>query len=120
MAGLTKTIPRFVLAGATSKGGLPLFLQRLIGGWATKGAGIMGTTTITSGNTTVVVTDTGVTATDVFIVSIQGLPTNACYFTGVSAIVAGTSYTLNVNTNPGTGGVVLFVMRLPGALLFSS
>lgn len=119
MAGLTKTIPRF-LTGRNTQNGLAGILQRLIGGQGIKGSGIIGTINIPSGSTTLTVTDTAVQSTDVFIVSIQGKPTNVCYFTGITSITANTSYVLNVNTDPGTGGVTLLVIRLPGQLLYSS
>ena len=120
MAALTKTIPRFINAGRNSHNGLAGFLQRLIGGLGVTGSGIIGTVNIPSGSTTLVVSDAGVAASDVFIVTVQKKGANAAYFTGVSSISAGVSYTLNVNTDPGSGGITLVVVRLPAQLLFGT
>ena len=119
MAGLTKLVPRFLTMRGSQNGGWG-YLQRLLGGQGVKGTGIIGTATITSGNTSVVVTDSGVQAGDLFFVSILAKGTNAVSYVGVSAIVAGTSYTLNVSADPGAAGVTLAVIRLPTSLLFGS
>lgn len=120
MAALTKTVPRFLTAGRNSQNGLAGYLQRLFGGQGGGTAGTIGTINIPSGSTSIVVTDASVAAGDTFFASVQVAGANACYFTGVTAIVAGTSYTLNVNTDPGTGGATLAVARLPAGLLFAS
>ena len=120
MPALTKAIPRFLNAGRSAQNGLPGFLQRLVGGFGIKSAGNMGTINIASGQTSVTVLDAGVTATDFFIVTVQNKGANASAFAGVSSIVAGTSYVLNVTADPGTGGVTLSVIRIPSNLLFAS
>lgn len=118
MATLTKQIPRLLTAGRNSQNGLAGYLQKLLGGQVAS-SGIVGTINIPSGATSVVVSDAAVTAGDLFIVTPMVAGANPAYFTGVTAIVAGTSYTLNVNTDPGAGGITLAVVRLPGALLFA-
>ena len=120
MSALTKQIPRFMNAARSAGNGPWGFLQRLVGGFGIKGSGSMGTINIPSGSTSIVVTDTGVAATDFFIVTVQNKGANAASFIGVTSIVAGTSYTLNVSADPGAGGVTLSVIRLPANLLFAS
>lgn len=120
MASLTKQIPRFMTAARSAQNGPWGFLQKMFGGFGTKGSGIIGTINIPSGSTSVVVTDTGVTATDVFFVTVMTKGANASSYIGVSAIVAGTSYTLNVSADPGAGGVTLAVIRLPAQMLFAN
>lgn len=119
MASLTKLVPRFLTAGRNSQNGGWGYLQKLLGGLQ-KGAGIVGTISIASGQTSVTVADTAVAAGDLFFVAVMVAGANACFFTGVTSIVAGTSYVLNVNTDPGAGGVKLAVIRLPASLLFAS
>lgn len=118
---LTRQVPRFLTAGRDSQNGIVGYLQRLVGSISSKGGGgTMGTINIPSGSTSIVVADPAVGAGDLFFVSVMVAGANVCYFTGVTAIVAGASYTLNVNTNPGAGGVTLAVLRLPAAFLFGS
>ena len=119
MPALTKQVPRF-LKMRDSQNGAWGYLQRMFGGLGIKGTGIVGTVVVGAAATTVVVTDPGVQATDLIIVIPQGVPTNACYYTGYSALVAGTGYTLNVNTAPGASTLSLLVIRIPGGLLFGS
>lgn len=120
MAALTKQIPRFLTTGRNSQNGLAGYLQRLFGGLGIRASGNMGTISIPNGSTSVVVLDAGTRATDLFFVAVMVKGANAAYFTGVTSITAGVSYTLNVNTDPGAGGVTLAVIRLPGDLLFAS
>ena len=117
---LTKQIPHFLTTALNSTNGPWAYLQRLFGGQGVKGTGIIGTINIPSGSTSIVVADAGVAATDLFIVSVMVKGANAAYFVGVTSITAGVSYTLNVNTDPGTGGVTLAVVRLPAGLLFGN
>ena len=119
MASLTKQLPRFLTA-RSSQNGLAGFMQRLIGGFGVKSSGIMGTINIPNGSTSVVVSDAGVTAGDLFFVTVQNKGANASSFIGITSIVAGVSYTLIVSADPGAGGVTLAVMRLPSNLLFGS
>lgn len=119
MAALTKMVPRLITA-LNTRNGLAGVLQRLFGGQGIKGSGIVGKTTITNGNTSVTVSDTGVQTGDLFFVSILAKGSNAVSFVGVSNIVANTSYDLNVSGDPGAAGVTLAVIRLPAQLLFAS
>ena len=65
-----------------------------------------GTSTVVSGQTAIVVTDTDIAATDIIIASPLTIGTNPCYIVG-TAISAATSFTITVNTDPGTGGCVI-------------
>lgn len=120
MAGLTKTIPRFLYSGRSSQNGLAGLMQRLIGGQGIKGSGIIGTAVIANGQTTVTVTDAAVQTTDIFIGCVMTKGSNVSAFSGVSTIVANTSYVVNVTADPGAAGCTVLIIRLPAQLLFSS
>ena len=70
-----------------------------------------GTATVVSGQTEIAVADTDIKAGDLIIASVQTKGTNAAYVVGVT-ISAGVSFTLAVNTDPGTGGAVIGFMVL--------
>lgn len=65
-----------------------------------------GTSTVLSGQTSIVVTDATIAAGDIIIASVLTKGTNACHVVGVT-ISAGVSFTVSVNTDPGAGGAVL-------------
>jgi len=65
-----------------------------------------GTATVASGQTAIVVTDASIKTGDIIIASPLTKGTNACYLVG-TAISNATSFTLTVNTDPGSGGCVL-------------
>ena len=65
-----------------------------------------GTSTVLSGQTAIVVTDTDIAATDIINASPLTIGSNACYIVG-TAISAATSFTITVNTDPGSGGCVI-------------
>ena len=94
---------RFLTAGLNSAKGLAGFLTKIVRAF--------GTATVVSGQTAIVVTDTDAKAGDVIIASPLTKGTNAAYVVGTS-ISAGVSFTLTVNTDPGSGGVVLAYLRL--------
>ena len=74
-----------------------------------------GTATVASGQTAIVVSNTSIAAGDYIIASPLTKGTNACYVVG-TAISAATSFTLTVNTDPGSGGCVLaYIVIRPAA-----
>ena len=64
-----------------------------------------GTGTVVSGQTSLVVTDADIAATDVIETYPITKGTNACYIVGYT-ISAGTSFTVTVSADPGSGGFV--------------
>jgi len=103
--------PRFLTAGRNSQNGLAGYLQKLLE--------TVGTATVASGQTSVTVTDALASTGDIIIASVLTKGTNACYVVGTS-IVNNTSFTITVNTDPGTGGVVIAYARFNAQVLFSS
>ncbi len=109
----TRMIPRFLTMRGSQNGGWG-YLQKLLGS-----LGNMGTATVISGQTAIVVADTNAQAGDFIAFGPLTKGTNAAYAVG-SSVSAGVSFTLTVNTDPGTGGVVLWFVRIPAKLLFGS
>ncbi len=114
MPAPTRLIPRFLTMRGSQNGGWG-YLQKLLGS-----LGNMGLATVISGATTVVVTDVNAKAGDLIFASVYTKGTNACYVVDASTISAGVSFTITVNTDPGTGGAVIAFVRLPAKLLFGS
>ncbi len=106
-------IPRFLTA-RDSQNGLAGYLQRLLGS-----LGRMGTATVLSGQTAIVVTDALAATGDLILSGVLTKGTNAAYVADTS-VSNGVSFTLTVNTDPGTGGVVLWYVRIPALLLHAS
>ena len=113
MPAPTLMIPRF-LTMRGSQNGLAGYLQKLLGS-----KGSMGVATVLNSATTVVVTDANAATGDLILSGVYTKGTNACYVVGCS-ITNGTSFTLTVNTDPGSGGAVLWFVRIPTALLFTT
>ena len=65
-----------------------------------------GLATVASGQTAITVTDTTIAADDEIMATVMTKGTNACYVVG-TAISAATSFTITVNTDPGSGGAVI-------------
>ena len=102
---MAKVSPRLI-ARQNSPRGLAGTLARLFQAF--------GTATVVSGQTSIAVADTDIAASDLVICSVLTKGTNACYVVGVT-IVAATSFTIAVNTDPGSGGAVIayMVVRCP-------
>lgn len=100
---MAQTKPRFLTAGASSRNGLAGFLGSIIKSF--------GTATVASGATSIAVSDTSIAAGDVILAAVLTKGTNACYVTQ-SVIVAATSFTIHVNTDPGAGGAVVAYLVL--------
>lgn len=92
------TTLRFLTAGRNSRNGLAGYLNKLFQGF--------GTATVPNGATSILVADANIAAGDLVIASVLTVGSNACYVTGVT-IVAATSFTISVNTDPGAGGAVI-------------
>lgn len=103
--------PRFLTAGRNSQNGLAGYLQKLFSS--------IGTATVLSGATSVTVTDALAKTGDLIIASVLTKGANAAYVVGTS-IVNNTSFTINVNTDPGAGGAVIAFIRISNQVLFSS
>lgn len=88
----------FVTGGQFGHNGIHGYLGAHFRGW--------GTATVISGQTTIAVADTDIAATDIIIASVATKGTNACYVAGYT-IVAATSFTFTVSTDPGSGGAVI-------------
>lgn len=86
------------LKGREGKNGLAGFLARQF----VK----RGTATVVSGQTSIVVSDSTIAADDEIMATVMTKGTNACYVVGTS-ISAGTSFTISVSADPGTGGAVI-------------
>ena len=65
-----------------------------------------GLATVANGQTSIAVSDTSIAADDEIMASVMTKGTNACYVVGVT-ISAATSFTISVNTDPGSGGAVI-------------
>lgn len=94
---------RFITGGANMVDGLVKYLQGIFG----QCAGVvrkMGNATVASGNTSVDVADTGISATDFVDImpKVQGA-TPGTFPTAVT-ITAGVKFNVAVNQNPGAGG----------------
>ena len=87
---------RFI-KGADSFKGLAGYLSRLFVGF--------GAATVLSGHTSIAVAIPLIAAGDIVIVTLETQGANACVVTSTT-IVAGTGFTITVNTDPGTGGAV--------------
>jgi hypothetical protein len=103
--------PRFLTTGRNSQNGGWGYLQKLIPN--------MGTATVASGDTSVTVTDALAKTGDLILSGVLTKGTNAAYVVG-SSISNGVSFTISVNTDPGSGGAVLWYIRVPIAFLFTS
>lgn len=92
------------LRGRESKNGLAGYLSSHFQKW--------GTATVLSGQTAIVVTDASIATGDIIIASVLTKGTNAAYVVGTS-ISNATSFTITVNTDPGSGGAVIayFIIR---------
>lgn len=95
---MAQTKPRFLTAGRESRNGLAGFLGSQLKSY--------GTATVPNGATSIAVTDTDIAAGDIVLASVLTKGTNAAYVVGV-VIVAATSFTISVNTDPGSGGAVI-------------
>ncbi len=85
------------ITGENSQRGLAGYLERLFQAF--------GVATVISGATTSVVAYAQIAATDVVLVTLKTKGTNAVVVTSTT-IVAGTGFTITVDTDPGTGGAV--------------
>lgn len=103
--------PRFLLAGRDSQNGLAGYLQKLFSS--------IGTATVLSGQTSIVVTDALAKTGDLIIASVLTKGTNVCHVSDTS-ISNGVSFTISVNTDPGTGGAVIAFFRISNQVLFTS
>lgn len=83
------------ITGQDSQRGLAGYLQRLFVAF--------GDATVLSGQTTIAVAIAQIKATDVVLVTLCTKGTNACVVTSTT-IVAGTGFTITVDTDPGAGG----------------
>ena len=86
------------LRGRESKNGLAGYLGAHLRGW--------GTVDIASGATSATVTDTEIATGDIIVASVLTKGTNACYVVDTS-ITDATSFDIDVNTDPGEGGVTI-------------
>ncbi len=99
---LTKT---GFMRGRETKNGLAGYLDSHAKAW--------GSVTVASGATSVSTNYADIKTGDLIIASVQTKGTNACYIVGTT-IVNATSFAVEVNTDPGTGGVVIgFVIIRP-------
>ena len=92
------------LKGRDSKNGLAGYLAHHLLG--------IGQATVVSGQTAIAVACLGIAATDLVFVTLATKGTNAVVVVSTT-IVAGTGFTITVDTDPGTGGAVFnyMVMR---------
>lgn len=90
------TYPKFI-KGRDSHKGLAGYLQHHTLG--------MGQATVVSGQTTIAVACLGIAATDLVFVTLATAGANPCVVASTT-IVAGTGFTITVNTDPGSGGAV--------------
>ncbi len=99
--------PRF-LTGQNAAEGLPGYLQRFFQG--------LGTATVASGQTSIAVAVPRIKAGDFVYVTLATKGANACVIVSTT-IVAGTGFTITVDTDPGTGGAVFnyLILRNPTA-----
>lgn len=95
VGGLKRT--KFITGQNTAEG-LPGYLDYLLPKY--------GLATVLSGQTSITITDTTIAATDYVIASVLTKGANVAYVVGVT-IVAGTSFAIAVNTDPGAGGAVI-------------
>jgi DNA-binding MurR/RpiR family transcriptional regulator len=97
--------PRFITGQGSFKG-LAGYLQHMFVG--------LGTATVLSGATTSVVAVSQIKANDFVYVTLKTKGTNACVVVSTT-IVAGTGFTITVDTDPGTGGAVYnyLIIRSP-------
>ncbi len=86
-----------LIKGQDSFKGLAGYLQRIFVGF--------GTATVASGGTTKAVAVPLIAADDKVILTLATKGTNACVVVS-STIVAGTGFTITVDTDPGAGGAV--------------
>ncbi len=86
-----------LITGQNSQLGLAGYLGRMFQAF--------GSATVINGATTIAVAYAPILATDVVIVSLKTKGANACVVTSTT-IVAGTGFTITVDTDPGTGGAV--------------
>ena len=90
------------IKGSDSAQGIAGFLQAFFGQCVAVPRKI-GAATVISGQTSIVVADTKIAATDVVVPVQTAKGTNAVVVTAVT-IQAGVSFTITVNTDPGAGG----------------
>ena len=95
---MPNTVLRFLTSGRNSRNGLAGYLMAFLKGF--------GTATVASGGTSIVVTDSTIAAGDIIIASPTTVGANNSVVVGTT-ISAGVSFTINVDTDPGAGGVVL-------------
>lgn len=88
--------PRYI-TGRDSFKGLAGYLQHMEVGF--------GTATVVSGQTSIAVAVSQIKADDFVFVTLKTKGTNACVIVSTT-IVAGTGFTITVDTDPGTGGAV--------------
>lgn len=91
---MTVELLKFI-TGQDAIRGLAGYLQRLFVAF--------GDATVPSGATTIAVAIAQIKATDVVLVALCTKGTSACVVTSTT-IVAGTGFTITVDTDPGTGG----------------
>jgi hypothetical protein len=96
------TYPKFIM-GRDSHKGLAGYLQHHMLG--------IGQATVASGGVAIAVACIGIAATDLVFVTLATKGTNACVVISTT-IVAGTGFTITVDTDPGTGGAVFNYMVL--------
>ncbi len=99
--------PRFI-TGQNAAEGLPGYLARFFQA--------LGTATVISGQTSIAVAVPRIVAGDFVYVTLKTKGTNACVVVSTT-IVAGTGFTITVDTDPGAGGAVFnyLVLRNPTA-----
>ena len=97
--------PRFITGRDSSKG-LAGYLQHMFVG--------LGTATVASGATSIAVAVSQIKANDFVYVTLKTKGTNACVVVSTT-IVAGTGFTITVDTDPGSGGAVYnyLIIRSP-------
>ena len=97
--------PRFI-TGRDSFKGLAGYLQHMIVGF--------GTATVVSGQVAIAVAVTQIKADDFVFAVLKTKGTNACVVISTT-IVAGTGFTITVDTDPGSGGAVFnyLILRSP-------
>lgn len=89
-------LPKF-MTGQNSSRGLAGYLQRMFVAF--------GNATVASGGTTIAVAIAQIKATDIVYVVLKTKGTNACVVVSTT-IVAGTGFTIAVDTDPGAGGAI--------------
>lgn len=94
---MADTASKFI-KGRDSRNGLAGYLAYHIRHW--------GYVTVASGQTAITTSLADIAAGDLIIASVMTKGTNACYVVGTS-ISAATSFTITVNTDPGSGGAVI-------------